>query len=270
MKYFLIALGLAVALIISGCELDKSCAAPNVAGGVAEPVTGDKKAVLVELFTSEGCSSCPPADRLLMDLSTNQPYKGIEVIALGFHVDYWDHIGWRDRFSSPEHTKRQEEYSRRFRLDSTYTPQVVVDGEREVVGNSRQSVDDAISRSRGEKAEIRLEIKDDKLSVSVDRIPDHKGSTVFLAVAESGLRSAVSGGENSGRTLDHASVVRELKSLGKIESGRRSFTVQAVAPTKGEWKTDRLRYVVFVQDETTLKIHGVAAISAVITSSLAP
>ena len=225
---------------------------------VEEPV--QKVPVLVELFTSEGCSSCPPADRLLIDISTKQPYKDAEVITLGFHVDYWDHIGWKDRFSSREYTKRQEEYSRRLRLNSTYTPQIVVDGEREVVGNNRQSVDDAVTKSRGEKADVSLKLKDDQLSINIEKLAAPKGSTVYLAVAESGLRSAVSSGENSGRSLDHASVVRELRAVGKIEAGKKVYTAQVNVPSNGTWKADSLRYVVFVQDDATLKIHGVAAI----------
>lgn len=260
MKYLLTVLCLASAVVFSGCQLSRTRASESIETRPTDPAVANKTPVLVELFTSEGCSSCPPADRLLIDISTRQPYKDAEVITLGFHVDYWDHIGWRDRFSSREYTKRQEEYSRHFRLDSTYTPQIVVDGEREVVGNNRQSVDDAVAGSRAEKAEVRLALENGQLSVNIDKLATQKGSTVYLAVAESGLRSAVSGGENSGRSLDHASVVRELRSLGRIEAGKNGYTAQVKVPSSGDWKLDNLRYVVFVQDDATLKVHGVAAI----------
>jgi len=197
---------------------------------------------------------------LLIDISTKQPYKDVEVIALGFHVDYWDDIGWKDRFSSHDYSKRQEAYSQQFRLNSTYTPQIVVDGEREVVGNDRQSVDAAVTGSVGEKADVSLDLKGDSLSINIGKLAAQKGSTVFLAVAESGLRSSVSSGENSGRNLDHAAVVRELISLGKIEPGKSVYSAQLNAPVKAEWKSDRLRYVVFVQEDATLKVLGVASI----------
>lgn len=260
MKYLIAIFCLLMTLVFSGCS--NTCSLPLAVAEmtVVETPKSETKPVLVELFTSEGCSSCPPADRLLFDISTNQTYKDIEVITLGYHVDYWDNIGWKDRFSSREYTKRQEAYSRQFRLDSTYTPQIVVDGEREVVGNDRRSVDAAVTKSTDDKADVRLGLKDDKLSISIEKIREQKGSTVFLAVAESGLRSAVISGENSGRNLDHASVVRELRSLGKIESGMKMYSNQVNVPTNGEWKAHRLRYVVFVQDDTTLKIQGVAAI----------
>jgi hypothetical protein len=260
MKYLIAILCLISSVVSSSCEINETRATASSEMPVVEPAKGDKQAVLVELFTSEGCSSCPPADRLLIDISTKQPYKDAEVITLGFHVDYWDHIGWKDRFSSREFTKRQEDYSRQFRLDSTYTPQIVVDGEREVVGNNRQGVDEAVTKSRSEKADVRLEVKDDQLSINIDKLAAQKGSTVYLAVAESGLRSAVSSGENSGRNLDHVSVVRELRSLGKIEAGKNVYTAQVKLPSSGDWKRDSLRYVVFVQDDANMKIHGVAAI----------
>ncbi len=250
---------LVIAVMILGCSNTGELPLSGTEMPVGEPSSVEKTPVLVELFTSEGCSSCPPADRLLIDITTNQPYKDAEVITLGYHVDYWDHIGWKDQFSSREYTKRQEAYARQFRLDSTYTPQIVIDGGDQVVGNNRQAVDGAIARARGGKGVIRLELKDDKLSINIDELPEQNGSTVFLAVAESGLRSAVSGGENSGRNLEHASVVRELRELGAIEAGRKSFSIQVSLQMKSNWKQDRLRYVVFVQNDATLKIHGIAA-----------
>jgi hypothetical protein len=105
--------------------------------------------VIVELFTSEGCSSCPAADALLLRL-VEQPIDGVQTIVLGEHVDYWDRLGWKDRFSSPAFTRRQEVYANRFNLDSAYTPQVVVDGRSELVGSDRTALQRAIQRAHRE------------------------------------------------------------------------------------------------------------------------
>lgn len=255
MKYFLAAVCLISAITFSACTSIGTAAVAS-----SEPAKDKKTPVLVELFTSEGCSSCPPADRLLVSISGDQPYASVDAITLGFHVDYWDHGGWRDRFSSREYTKRQEEYSRQFGLGSTYTPQIVIDGAKEVVGNNKQNVGDAINaQTESAKAAIKLDVKGESLSVAIDQIPEQKGSAVLLAVAESGLRSSVGGGENAGRTLEHASVVRELRQIGKIDAGQKAYSAAITLPTNAEWKTDRVRYVVFVQDNSTLKVIGVAA-----------
>ena len=248
-----------VCLVItySGCGSMSALPIATPGVSVADPAGDKKTPVLVELFTSEGCSSCPPADRLLIDIAGKQPYKDVDVIALGFHVDYWDHIGWRDRFSSRDFTNRQDEYSRQFRLDSIYTPQIVIDGETQVVGNDRKSVDEAVSKAHVAKADVKIEVRGDKLAITVEKLADQKGSTVFIAVAEDGLRSAVRAGENSGRTLEHAAVVRELRKVGSIDAGKQTFSGEFALPKNSEWKQDSVRYVVFVQDDSTKKIHGI-------------
>jgi hypothetical protein len=107
--------------------------------------------VLLELFTSEGCSSCPPADRLLETLDRTHLIAGAEVIVLSEHVDYWDRLGWKDPFSSPQYSARQYEYSRKFHLDGVYTPQLVVDGKVQLVGSDRSGPIAAIERARREQ-----------------------------------------------------------------------------------------------------------------------
>src|SRR3954468_6648160 len=111
------------------------------------PDNGQRVPVLVELFTSEGCSSCPPADRFLMRLENEQPVPGAEIIVLGQHVDYWDQQGWRDRFSSSQYTERQNQYAESFGNDQVYTPEMVVDGRREFSGSDESKAFKAIAES---------------------------------------------------------------------------------------------------------------------------
>ena len=221
-----------------------------------------KSPVLVELFTSEGCSSCPPADRLLTMLDKEQPLDGVEVITLGFHVDYWDDGGWRDRFSSYDYTRRQQVYARHFGLNASYTPQAVVDGAIETVGSNRAAVRDAIaSRMTEPKAAISAEIVGDRMRIDLSGIPSQRGSTVYIAVAESGLVSDVKRGENAGSQLAHVSVVRAVRPVGKIEAGQIDARFDAPLPTNNGWKTANLRYVVLVQENESLRVIGVKRIS---------
>ncbi|MGE3467893.1 MAG: DUF1223 domain-containing protein, partial [Pyrinomonadaceae bacterium] len=210
---------------------------------------------LVELFTSEGCSSCPPADRVLASIARDEGVTGAKVITLAFHVDYWDYIGWKDRFSSAEYSERQQKYARRFRLDSSYTPQMVVDGTTHFVGSNRIEAIGAISRSsKAAKPRVRLNLKGDVLSVSIPDIGNQSDAAVFLAVAENSLSTRVKAGENSGSTLEHASVVRELVELGEIRKGATGFGLDHVLSLDSGWKAENLVFVVFVQDKDTLKV----------------
>src|SRR5262245_17840110 len=144
-----------------------------------------KHAVLVELFTSEGCSSCPPADRTLAFLSENQPVRDVEIIPLAFHVDYWDRLGWKDPFSSALFTQRQEKYAQHFQIDSAYTPQMVVDGESQFVGSQQGKANNEIAEAGARvKGKVDAFLADGMIKVNVVDLPDHKDSTVFLAVTE--------------------------------------------------------------------------------------
>lgn len=219
---------------------------------------GKRPAVLVELFTSEGCSSCPPADKVLMTLQNDQLVPNTEVITLGFHVDYWDSGSWRDRFSSREYTRRQEAYADRLKTDGTYTPQIVVDGAFEFVGSNRAIANGTIAKSALQpKGTVDLKIDGPTLTASIAGLNEHADATVYLAVAESGLSNKVSGGENSGTTLEHASVVRQFKPVGSI-SGKQdegNFSVQL--PVNAGWKAENVRYVLLVQEDASLKVLAV-------------
>ncbi len=212
--------------------------------------------VVVELFTSEGCSDCPPADAILRSLEQSPKLANAEIIPLGFHVDYWDHQGWRDRFSSSDYTRRQQRYAGNFALQSPYTPQVVVDGRAEVVGNDRAAVSKAISDAgKREKADVRItRPAADTLDVTV------RGGgrcDVLFAMTESDLTSSVAAGENKGRRLQHSAVVRSFQSIGKMnDSFHASFRIHPDAT----WNAQKLRGVIVVQRQGQAEIVGAAAI----------
>jgi hypothetical protein len=243
---------------LAGFLLLSSSGTP-AASGTGKPL----QPVVVELFTSEGCSSCPPADALLLMLDRTQPVSGALVIALSEHVDYWDHLGWRDPFSSPVFTRRQEGYGQRFHVDS-YTPQVVVDGTSEAVGSDARRVEDAIRQSAGaDKLQVRIStVFKNSLgvpAVHVEVEPSGKptgGSPAQLeiALAENAVVSHVRSGENSGRRLDHVAVVRIMKDLGNLDS---AGAFSADIPLTGElaqWNGKRI--VAFVQNRQYGPIRG--------------
>lgn len=210
--------------------------------------------VIVELFTSEGCSSCPPADEVLRRLES-QPVPGAEVITLGFHVDYWDNLGWRDRFSDAAFTARQAAYARAFHQSSVYTPEMVVDGRTSFVGSAQGPAVDAI-RAAAQRPSAPIEVKVEGAALKI-HLPDPSalgGAMLWLAITEDGLASDVQRGENGGRRLHHGAVVRRLKRLGPA--------LDTVAPLDlpGAWNRGQLRAVVFAQDGSSLAILGAASI----------
>jgi hypothetical protein len=232
--------------------------------------------VLVELFTSEGCSSCPPADQVLSRLESprqpavirgKQPLSfptGVEVIALGEHVDYWDQLGWTDKFSSPLFSARQQDYGKAFHLESVYTPQIVVNGQKELLGSDTRGVVDAISKAAKQpQAEVTLAMTSpDHVSFSVSKLPpgSHEAE-ILLGVTEGGLVTSVFGGENSGRQLRHAAVVRTLSSLGRLDPSRPGeYSAVVQLNLRQEWNRANLKLVLFVQDRVTRHILGSASV----------
>ena len=213
--------------------------------------------VLVELFTSEGCSDCPPADTVLAGLVADQPIPGAEVIALGEHVDYWDQLGWKDRFSSAALTNRQQTYGSHFNLDSVYTPQMVVDGRAQLVGSDAAAARRAIERAAaGEHASVALRVDSESdraiaVTVTVAGV-QHRGrgdrADVQVAITEDAVVSEVKRGENHGRTLTHAAVVRSLATIGQVAADG-GATARAEIPLGAEWRRDRLKAVAFVQEQ---------------------
>jgi hypothetical protein len=212
--------------------------------------------VVIELFTSEGCSSCPPADALLVELSHKNPPSGTKLILMGEHVDYWNYIGWTDRFSSAAFSERQNNYAKHLHLASVYTPQMVIDGHLELVGNEEAGVYRDISKAAAEPKPAQVSLRWEpqrKLHVTV-QAPVGEKPKVLLAITEDGLSTAVGRGENGGRTLQHAAVVRQLKELGTVSNGQ--FETSSDVAIHPDWNPAKLKVVVLVQQLSTGKILG--------------
>lgn len=223
--------------------------------------------VLIELFTSEGCSSCPPADDLLAWLVDQQPMPGVEIVALGFHVDYWDRLGWRDRFSSPAWTTRQDVYSRAMRTDKIYTPQMIVDGTHEFIGNDPKLAERFIGQAASTvKLPIAVHVQPPNpaepervpLTIEVRAPADAalKGD-VLVIVSEDGLITDVQRGENAKKRLTHIAVVRSVDKVGKLVPGE-TFTATRAVSVDRKWQRERVKVVVLVQQAKTGRVLGLA------------
>jgi hypothetical protein len=211
------------------------------------------RAVLVELFTSEGCSSCPPADQVLTRLQA-QPMPGVDIIALSEHVLYWNYLGWIDPYSQEIFSKRQRRYASVFRKPSVYTPQLVIDGKVELVGsNYGQAVLDIKSAAAAAKADIDLNVSTQspnqiflKARIRLPESTRATRATVIVALVEDHLLSYVKTGENAGSRLAHNSVVRELIELGEIR-GSELFDYQKAVRITAPLKAKNMRLVLFIQ-----------------------
>ena len=230
------------------------------------PYSDGRTPVLVELFTSEGCSSCPPADALLSKLD-RQPAAGAELVVLSEHVDYWNDLGWRDPYSAHFYSERQSAYAGRLGLSTVYTPQMVVDGTAEFFGSNSQSANEAFVRALGvPKIPVRVSsitfepTKILQAHVETDALPESFGSReaeVYVAVALNRAESRVSSGENDGRTLAHTAVVRNLLKIGTLRKGQ---TFSRDVQLKLETGTDprNLRLIAFLQEPHQGRIVGAA------------
>jgi len=208
--------------------------------------------VLVELFTSEGCSSCPPADALLAELSGPRGVPGAEVVPLSLHVDYWNRLGWTDPFSSAAFSERQSSYAKG---GGIYTPQMVVDGGVELVGSDRTRARAAIAAaSRAPKVPLEVRVAPSGPSALTAQItapplpPGGSGADLFVALTEDGLVSDVARGENAGRRLPHAAVVRVLERVARGKAGaplaaERSFRLE------DGWRRQAIQVVAFLQEK---------------------
>ena len=251
-----------------------AAAAVTVAAVGSEPARLTPPArhvVLAELFTSEGCSSCPPADALLARLDATQPVEGAEVIPLALHVDYWNQLGWADPFSSHQFSERQGEYAAAFGNQDVYTPQMVVDGVKEFNGGNASLAQEAIGKAAREpKGEVLLTRAPSqvegfvRITAQIEKFPkptDGETVNVLLALTESGLASDVARGENSGRRLTHVGVVRSLKSLGGLpEAPGTTFKAETEVPVEKGWRRENLRAVVFAQERGTRRVLAAGSV----------
>ncbi len=234
------------------------------------PATAAASPVLVELFTSEGCSSCPPADALLGKLDGLQPIPGAQVIVLSEHVDYWNHDGWKDAYSSSFFTDRQEEYVRRLGAKGPYTPQMVIDGTSQLNGSDVQAVGAAIEKAHS-RAKIPVHIsavsvenaKTIHLHLAVDALPaDSKAhkADIYVAVALNHAESHVSAGENKGRDISHVAVAESINKVGTVEKGK-NFDRDVQVKVKNAPDLSNIRLIAFVQESDAGEVVGASLLS---------
>jgi hypothetical protein len=212
--------------------------------GIVSAVGGERP-IVVELFTSEGCSSCPPADALLAELASRPG-----VLALSFHVDYWDRLGWRDPFSSPAATERQQRYAELLRLATVYTPQMVVDGRWQAVGSDHAEVQRALDAAGHTAAEVpvALAIDGGRAQIKLGAAGDPASGAVLLIGFDRRHVTAVQRGENSGRTLAHVDVVRGIEQVAQFR-GQASVIEVPI-----HWSCDRLAAIVQAPDGAILGV----------------
>ena len=232
----------------------------------AEPSSTDTHPILVELFTSEGCSSCPPADALLEKMDNSPPINGARLIVLSEHVDYWDHDGWKDANSSAALTERQADYVHSLGLKEPYTPQIIVDGTSEVRANNPQQFAKVFQDAAAvPKIPVRIgEVSVDagnpailRTRIEADGNSDKHNADVFVAVALDRVESQVLRGENGGKHLTHVAVVQQITKVGKLAKGK-SFDETVQLKLKPGTDPKNLRIVAFVQESGPGKLLGAA------------
>lgn len=248
MKYFFLIAGTLCFLIL------------NFTDALKDEVKADdmeaKPFAVVELFTSEGCYSCPPADRLLSKIIDDAREKDRRVFALAFHVDYWDRLGWKDAFSNKIYSDRQREYARAFKSNSIYTPQMIVNGTKEFVGSeaerAKKEIISALNNPPYAEVEIATAFNRDMDMLTVDY--KLKGlienSTVQVALVERDIIREIGHGENGGKTLHHDNVVRSFKMKNAEKTGREVLSIPKNANLKNS------SVFVYVQEKNSKIITG--------------
>ena len=221
---------------------------PTVSAAECSAASGLARVALLELYTSEGCSSCPPADRWLSQLSA-QGFAADRVIPLALHVDYWDYIGWRDRFANPAFSARQREQARLAGSSAVYTPQVMINGRDFRSWHSSNSFAKQVADMKTAPARANIQLKlsrpaPDRVEASVSVSGQKENLVVYLALYENDLSSAVASGENAGNKLRHDYVVREWRGPMRVGDAAWLQTLQL----KPEWQSAKTGVVAFLQN----------------------
>jgi hypothetical protein len=251
MKWFFIIIAFTI-IACSGFAGDKKTHTEKAA--TTKKMNGPLNSFAVlELFTSEGCSSCPPADRLLPQLAIADS----NIIALSFHVDYWNHLGWQDPFSSAEFSERQKQYGEHFRLESIYTPQLIINGEYELVGSNRSTAEADIKKVLKEKASMEINIdgvkkENGRLYINCHTKGDWKNTGILTAVVQKHTEMNVKGGENKGFKLSHTNVVRSFVKQPAHELMKFDIEIPK------DVESDNWELIMYAQQTGTRKITGVA------------
>lgn len=211
---------------------------------------GDKPYIVIELFTSQGCSSCPAADKLLSNLMSSDDH----ILALSFHVSYWNYLGWKDPYSKEEFTNRQRKYSRTMDLGRVYTPQMIVNGDDEFVGSNKnraeRSVQEALKKQSQHKVGISVKLDGNTVEGQYKLEGKTSGYVVNLALVERDVSNIVPRGENRGRTLHHDNVVRSFEVISAKSNGDFSFSLPS------DIDLEKSSVIAYVQHGETLKITG--------------
>jgi hypothetical protein len=238
--------------------------------------TGVRTPILMELFTSEGCSSCPPVDVWVQKLDAAQPIPGAELIVLSEHVDYWNHDGWKDPFSSAQMTERQQEYMRRFGSSEVYTPQIILDGDVVLQPSQPEQIRQSFTQlSAAPMLPVRIESSTLEAGdpgtltgeVTVDGAAQKLGGDVYLAIALDKTVTDVLAGENDGKKLTNVAVVKDLVKIGKVEKGRDFQKIFRVKLWSGV-DPRNLRVVAFVQEAGEGKVVGATMTRAISTQTV--
>ncbi len=254
---------LSTVLLAGSLLLTSALHSPEVSAATPARPDNSQQAVIIELFTSQGCSSCPPADLLLSKIGRER-FAGGAIIPLAFHVDYWNRIGWTDPFSSRQWSDRQNRYAAVRRSSQVYTPQLLLNGGAQVVGNNERLVRDELSRQL--KAPRSGSISIDNVAagesiVSMDLTASLRGTAsssadVYVVIVENGVTTAVKSGENVGRRLVNDHIVRSLTRSFAVKSGSAAGKHTVNVNLDPTWRREGLGIVAFIQDPKTLLIQG--------------
>jgi hypothetical protein len=259
-KTFLVVLCLAITALVSAAFINKNRVKPAV-------ITNGEGFAVVELFTSEGCSSCPPADELLARVQKETAGKPVYILA--YHVDYWNRLGWKDIFSKAEYSQRQNTYSKWLKLSGVYTPQAIVNGQTEFVGSAQGTLHNAINTGLKKEAKARVTLSNvvvngHNATLKYNAMGNTDNTTLQLALVQKNAVTNVKSGENGGHTLSHIQIVNNFKSipLGKNKEGESGIALP------GTFSAPGYELVAFIQNTNTGEITGATrAPFSVVTAS---